>query len=165
MIERLLEAILTALLVANGGATAGAPLLTDAEDTDGQQSGAIVEEDGDGPPDFERIAALIAANVAAANGRAAAALEHAAQIREWTACIRANASNPEDRPRDDSFDPKIGCEDLRPATTPGGHPHGADDADDDGEAGPPSWAGGPPPWGPGPPPWAGAPTSGADPEE
>lgn len=161
MIERLLEAILTALLVSGGGATADAPFATDPEDEDAQHASVEGEEDG-GPPDFARISELIRLNVEAARARAAAAHEHAGQIREWTACIAANAANPEDAPRDDTFDPKIGCEDLRPATTPDGLPHGADDeeaeARGDEDAGPPSWV-------PGPPPWAGAGTSGADPDE
>jgi hypothetical protein len=96
----------------------------------------------------------------------AAARAFAERIREWTACIQDNAANAE-TPRGDDFDPKDGCEDVKPETTPSGQPfdpgaderseaaeEGGEDAPDDagaegrataeehrGDAGPPEGAG------------------------
>ncbi|GIU84547.1 MAG: hypothetical protein KatS3mg008_1322 [Acidimicrobiales bacterium] len=42
-------------------------------------------------------------------------------VREWAHCVAENARNAP-TPRDESFDPKVGCEDVAPATTPSGRP-------------------------------------------
>lgn len=132
-------------------------------------------EDG-GPPDFDEIRDRVQANMdraqanmEAAAVRAKAANDHATAIGLWTACVAANAANPEDEPRDDSFDPKEGCGPKPPT------PDGAPDNDVDEDAGPPEELGpqgqgvpdgaGPPDWIGGPPPWAGPGGVGSDGEE
>lgn len=69
--------------------------------------------EGAGPP--EGVREKVKANTDKAAARAAAAGEHAEGIMAWTACIADNAASPNGEPRDDSFDPKVGCENLRPA--------------------------------------------------
>ena len=78
---------------------------------------------------------------AEANHEAATAF--AEQIREWTDCINDNATDAP-KPRVADFDPKDGCEDVKPETTPGGQPfdpgadgdEGSETADGSGEGAP-----------------------------
>jgi hypothetical protein len=107
-----------------------------------------VEAEDAGPP--EDLAEMVQANKEFAAMRAEAALAHAEAIRAWTACIAANAANPEGEPRDDTFDPKIGCEKPTPPTAPGEEDDGTDVEGED--TGPPDGIVGPPDWVPGPPP-------------
>ncbi len=126
-----------AAVIASSGiafALTGAPadLPDDAQLPDAALGAAADPEDApEGTPGEDAAAAgqeEAEVRQAEAEANHAAATAFAEDIRAWTDCIQDNAANS-DTPRDEGFDPKDGCEDVKPETTPSGEPFepGSDD--------------------------------------